>query len=148
MISPELLRHYGCFGSVADETLKAVAMIAEQVSVPAETQVFREKDPADALRIIVEGEVDLQCALDRHAVRTIDTLITGDLLGWSAMVEPYRMTTSAISRKPTRLIRIDAKALRELCTRDHWLGYQLMQGIASCLTERLEAARVQLGTKA
>lgn len=148
MISPELLRRYACFAAVPDQTLATVAMMAEETTAGAGTRLFEERDPADVLSIIVDGEVDVQQKLENCEVRTVDTLIPGDILGWPAMVEPYRMTTSAICRTPTRLIRIDAPRLRQLCEQEPGLGYRLLSQIAVCLSERLEAARIQLATVA
>jgi len=148
MISPELLRRLPCFSAVPEDTLASVAMMSEEASAATGTLLFNERDAADVLSIIIEGEIDIQQKLDNCDVRTVDTLISGDILGWSAMVEPHRMTTSAICRKPTRLIRIDAPRLRQLCTQDPSLGYRLMSQIAVCLADRLEAARVQLATGA
>ena len=63
MISPELLRRYHCFATISAETLKAVAMIAEEVAVAAGTQLHTEGEPADILSIIVDGTVDIEYTL-------------------------------------------------------------------------------------
>jgi CRP-like cAMP-binding protein len=144
MISPELLRRYGCFSPIKEETLKAVAMRADETTIPANTRLFQRGDPADTLSIIVRGEVDIQYTLDTGELRTVDTLVDGDILGWSAVVEPYRMTGTATTRKETRLIRVQSKELRELCARDTQLGARLMSEIVTLLSERLERARVQM----
>jgi len=78
MISPEVLRRYPYFAGVDEESLKAVAMIAEEKSVPAGTQMFSEGVPADTMNIIVRGEVSIQYVLGNGERRTVDTLIDGD----------------------------------------------------------------------
>ncbi|MGQ9574127.1 MAG: cyclic nucleotide-binding domain-containing protein [Thermoguttaceae bacterium] len=144
MISTELLRRYPYFAGISDESLKALAMIAEEKSVPAGTQIFSEGDPAESLNIIVKGEVGIQYILGTGQRRTVDTLVDGDILGWSALVEPYRYTAIGTATKPTQLIAIQASKLRELCDSDPQLGYRLTAQIARLLAHRLEAARVQL----
>ena len=146
MISPELLRRYPYFSTVDDDSLKAVAMLAEEKSVPAGTEMFRGGDPADALNIIVKGEVDIQYLLGNGERRTVDTLVSGDILGWSALIEPYKYTAIATATKPTQLVAIQAKKLRQLCDKDPLLGYRLTIEVARLLAHRLEAARVQLAT--
>jgi CRP/FNR family transcriptional regulator, cyclic AMP receptor protein len=146
MISPELLRRYNCFSPIGEESLKAVAMMANEAFVPAGTQLFSEGDPADTLSIIVDGEVDIQYTLGTGELRTVDTLVKGDPLGWSALVEPYKMTGAATASADTRLIKVDAKRLRELCDRDPLLGYRLMTQVVKLLDDRLHGARVQLAT--
>jgi CRP-like cAMP-binding protein len=146
MISPELLRRFRCFGTISDASLKAVAMIAEEQLASAGTELFHEGDPADRLRIIVDGEVRIQYTMGNSEPRTVDTLIQGDLVGWSALVEPYKMTSVATASVDTRLIAIEAARLRELCDRDPLLGHRLMTQVARLLADRLEGARVQLAS--
>ena len=144
MISPEMLRRYPCFVPIDEESLKQVAMISREHHVPADTMMFYEGDPADSLYLIVEGEVNIDYVLGSGERRTVDTLVQGDLLVWSALVAPYRTTGIGTTTKETHLIAIDAGKLRELCERFPLLGYRLMTGVANLLASRLEGARVQL----
>ncbi|NLF08468.1 MAG: cyclic nucleotide-binding domain-containing protein, partial [Pirellulaceae bacterium] len=77
-------------------------------------------------------------------LRTVDTLVDGDLLMWSALVEPYKATAQATTTKETHLAKIKADKLRALCEEDPMLGYRLMTQVAKMLANRLEGARVQL----
>ena len=144
MISPEVLRRYPYFATVNDESLKAVAQLADEKSVPAGTQMFSEGDPADTLNIILQGEVEIQYILGSGERRTVDTLVDGDILGWSAIIEPYKYTAVCTTKKDTKLVAIQAQKLRDLCDRDPRLGYRLTNQIAKLLAHRLEGARVQL----
>ncbi|GIX01283.1 MAG: hypothetical protein KatS3mg112_0220 [Thermogutta sp.] len=144
MVSPEMLRRYPYFAKISEESLKEIAMMAEERSYPAGLQLFNEGDPADYLNIIVEGEVQIQYQLGNGEKRTVDTLVAGDILVWSALIEPYKTTAIGTTSKPTKVIAIKAKPLRELCDRDPMVGYQLTREIAKLLAHRLESARVQL----
>jgi len=144
MISPEVLRRYPYFGGISEEVLKQLAMMAEEKCIAAGTVVFREGDPADHLCIITKGEVNIQYLLGSGELRTVDTLIDGDLLIWSALVEPYRTTAMGTTTKETNLVRVDGRKLRALCEADPLLGYRLMTQVAKLLAHRLEGARVQL----
>ena len=144
MISPEILRRYPHFAGIDDESLKQLAMIAEEKSVPANMVMFREGDPANYLSIILKGEVNIQYLLGNDMLRTVDTLVEGDLLMWSALVEPYKATAIGTTIKPTQLARIDATKLRVLCEEKPILGYRLMTQVTRLLAHRLEDARVQL----
>ncbi len=144
MISPEVLRRYPYFSGIGDESLKQLAMIAEEKSVPAGTQIFCEGAPADKLSIIVKGEVSVQYLLGNGEYRTVDTLVDGDILGWSALVEPYKITAFCTATRPTELVQLDSRKVRELCNQDPQVGYQLMVQVAKLLGHRLEGARVQL----
>lgn len=144
MISPEVLRRYPYFAGISDESLTQLAMIAEEKTVPANTVLFREGDPASHLSVILKGEVNIQYVLGNDELRTVDTLVEGDLLMWSALVEPYKTTATGTTTKETHLVRIDGVKLRTLCAQEPILGYRLMTQVAKLLANRLEGARVQL----
>jgi CRP/FNR family transcriptional regulator, cyclic AMP receptor protein len=144
MISPEVLRRYPYFAGVGEESLKRVAMITAERFVPAGTTMFREGDPAEHLSIICKGEVNIQYELGNGELRTVDTLVDGDLLCWSALIEPYKVTAIGTTTKGTELASIDAVKLRKLCDEDPRLGYCLTKQVAKLLAHRLEGARVQL----
>ena len=144
MISPEVLRRYTYFVGLSDESLKQLAMIAEEKAVSANSVMFREGDPASHLSIILKGEVNIQYILGNDELRTVDTLVDGDLLMWSALVEPYKATARGTAMKETHLACIDAAKLRLLCEKEPILGYRLMTQVARLLAHRLEGARIQL----
>jgi CRP/FNR family transcriptional regulator, cyclic AMP receptor protein len=146
MISPEQLRRYPYFATVSDAAIKEVAMISEEMTAPAGQVLFSEGDKADSLYILVDGEVDLQYTLGGGDQRTVDTLVAGDLLVWSALVEPYRCTATGRTRTACKMIQINGQKMRALCEADHDLGYRMAICLTTLLAGRLEAARVQLAT--
>jgi CRP/FNR family transcriptional regulator, cyclic AMP receptor protein len=146
MVSPEMLRRFSCFSPIGEGSLRALAMIAREECVGGGSRLFSEGDPADTLSIILDGEVDIQYMLGTGELRSVDTLSSGDILGWSALVEPHKMTGIATTRRETRMVHIEAKPLRDLCERDPLLGYRLMGQAAKLLADRLDGTRVRLAT--
>ncbi|TVS10194.1 MAG: hypothetical protein EA424_25750, partial [Planctomycetaceae bacterium] len=128
------------------ESLKEVAMISEEISAAAGETLFKQGDPAELLYVMTEGEIDLQYELGSGELRTVDTLVAGDLAVWSTVVEPYRCTASGTIRKDTKLLAIQGAKLRELMETNHDLGYRLLLSVTKLLATRLEGARVQLAT--
>ncbi len=146
MISPELLRRFPFFAGLGEEHLREVAMIAQEVSYPANTVISREGEQASHLFVLVEGEVELLysggegAAVDSY----VGSIVQGETFGISSMVEPFRLTASTRTEGPVKAIQIDAQALRAMCEADYYIGYVLMKHLAQALTERLHAARIQL----
>ena len=147
MISVEVLRRYPYFAKVSEDSLKKVAMLAEEATVRAGTTLFSEGDKADKLYILVDGEVDISYTLGSGELRTVDTLVAGELMMWSALVEPFRSTATGKVKKDCRLITINGAKLRELCQQNVDLGYRMLISITQLLAARLEGARVQLATQ-
>lgn len=146
MISPEALRRYPHFADMSEDHLKTLAMNAFEETIPAGTQMFGEGDAAEYFSIIVKGEIDIQYLLGDEHRQTVDTLVAGDLLCWSALVEPYKASAFGTATKDTQLIRIKAENMREMCEADPMLGFRLMKRIARLLGDRLQNALVQLAT--
>ncbi|MHB0957491.1 MAG: cyclic nucleotide-binding domain-containing protein [Pirellulaceae bacterium] len=146
MISPEILRRYPYFSAADDEGLRQLAMICEEVVVGAEAVMYREGDKADRLYILVDGEVDIQYTLGSGELRTVDTIVPGELLMWSALVEPYKSTAVVTVRANSRLIALDADKLRAYCAQDLKVANSVLLHLTKLLATRLEGARIQLAT--
>ena len=144
MVSIEVLRSFPYFAGVGADSLKAVAAAAEERPFKPGEPLFREGDIARALYILREGQVDIVYQLHEGEGRVVDTVVGGDLIGWSSVVEPYRCTATAVPRSFGRAVHIGAAAIRDLCDRDHTLGYHLLKELAATLSRRLQGALVQL----
>ena len=146
MISPEILRRYPYFTAAQDDGLRALAMICDEVAIPSGTVMYREGDKTDKLYILVEGEVDIQYTLGSGELRTVDTVVPGELLMWTALVEPYKSNAVVTARQPCKLIGIHAEKLRNYCDKDRAFGNDMLFHVVRLLATRLEGARVQLAT--
>ena len=147
MISPEQLRRYPFFAGLTADHLRGIAMIAEEVSYPPKTLIFKEGEEAKFLYVLVSGEVELLYSGNnegRIADAYVGSVVQGEVFGISTMVGPFHLTASAKSEGPVETIQIEAAGLRAMCEVDHGLGYVLMQHLAQALTQRLHEARVQL----
>ena len=146
MISPEVLRGYPIFASFGDAMLKQLAMLANVVQLPPETTIFREGDKADALYLILEGEIELSLSHGRPAVGqvAVTKLSKGDVFGWSSIVEPYQYHLSASTLGKGNFARFDGVTLCEAMTHNPAMGYKLMSRITQIVGGRLMDLRVQL----
>ncbi len=146
MISPEILRRYPYFAAASDNGLRDLAMICEEEQIPAGTVMYREGDKADKLYILVDGEVDIQYTLGSGELRTVDTIVPGELLMWSSLVDPYKSTAVVTTRQNSKMIAVDAEKLRHFCGSDLEVANNVLMHITKLLATRLEGARIQLAT--
>ncbi|MEW5718252.1 MAG: Crp/Fnr family transcriptional regulator [Chloroflexota bacterium] len=120
-------------------------MVTEELSVAAGKELFLEGHPVEALYLLIEGSVDLfYAAGDSKDHLLVGEINPGEPFAISAMIEPYTFTATARVAAPSRVLRVDAKALRALCEVDCRMGYLLMKQLAAMALERLHFARVQL----
>ena len=150
MVSPELLRRYPFFAFLDDACQKAIAMLAEEVSYDRGEVIFRENQPAEAFHLLLEGCVDLYYTVEvEYGPQPRREFLVGEInpgepFGISALIEPYRLTSTARAATPCRVLKIDAAELRALCDENRDAGYALMRHAAKAAVERLHFTRVQL----
>jgi CRP/FNR family transcriptional regulator, cyclic AMP receptor protein len=140
----ELLRGCAFLEPLSDEHVEAVAGIAQLIEIPGGQRVFREGDVADDVYIVVSGRIALEICAPAVGCKRVCTLESGELLGWSPVLGEGRFTATARTVEPTRLVRLEARALRDLCHSDLELGYEFMHRTSLALAKRLSAARLQL----
>ncbi len=140
MISPETLRRYSLFANLDHEQIKALAMAGQKVAVRKGDWLFCAGCRADALYVILSGELDLTVDLDAEGSRytRLCTLVEGDLLGWSAVVEPFTYRLGALATQDACVARWDSVSLCELMTHHPAIGYLLMSRIARVIGDRLD----------
>lgn len=150
MVSPELLRRFPFFGFLDDSRLKAVAMIAEEVTFSPGDTILEADKPANSLYFLIEGSAELYYVvndhngLDLHKELYISDLNPGEIFGISALIDPYLYTGTTRAVGACRAIRIDAAALRALCEVDSTMACGLMRQVAKAAMERLRDTRLQL----
>jgi CRP-like cAMP-binding protein len=121
----------------------AIADLARVEHVPAGTTLFRESDPADDLRFLVEGRVSLGMRFGGRGEVVILSLGPGELLGWSALLGgSWTATARAVER--STLLRLPGAELSALCEREHDIGYGLMKRLFAAMARRLHDTRLQL----
>jgi len=146
MVSPDMLRRYDCFAGISEATIAALSRIGEVQSWDAGERLFMGGVRPRFLYLVIEGMVDIQVEAGGSERVVVDSVGPGDLLLWSAVVEPHVTTASGVARTPVLVIGLRAGELRQLLEREHTLGFRLMQSVSRSLSERLGGAFVQLAT--
>jgi CRP-like cAMP-binding protein len=122
-----------------------LASAARPVDFEAGSIVLREGVDTPFLAAILSGRVALRLRVPELGDRiTIVTIEPGDLIGWSAVVQPYRATVDAVATEATRVLAIDAAALRQLLATDPELASELLPLILESVSDRLGASWQQL----
>lgn len=144
MISPELLRRYPYFTAGGEYALQAITMFAEEATLEAGDILINEDDPADKLYVIIAGAIEVEARLGDGTSEVVDTLVAGDLLGWSAMFPGRRYSATCVAQGDAKLLVLEASKLRALCSENTRLGLNLMSEVVKAVGHRLGGARVRL----
>jgi CRP-like cAMP-binding protein len=126
-----------------EEHLGALADCAMRVHFKAGDIIFREGDPANRFYLLIKGKVSVEAQrAERHV--TVQTIVGGDVLGWSWLFPPYYTHFDARAVEPTEAMFFYGTRLREMCDADHELGYRILNRVAMVVIARLVATEKKL----
>jgi CRP/FNR family cyclic AMP-dependent transcriptional regulator len=110
----------------------------------AGTLLFIEGIAHPEFHVIVEGQVQLDMHVPQRGRVPILSVGPGEILAWSALLGNSVMTTTATALKDVRTVAFRADQLLDLCAKEHEAGYHIMRQLATALSHRLLATRLQL----
>jgi len=145
----ETLRKTQLFQDLSDEQLAIVAPLCRQVHCLSGKVFFSEGDEATDVFVVLEGEVALEVDLFmgdhvRPQTVTVEKIARDDTFGWSALVEPRLMTTSARCTRDVDIIAINGDDLKALLVDHPDIGRIVMENVAKIVRGRLVQTRQRL----
>lgn len=135
----EVLRETKLFRDCTHAQLERIAALGERCSHAAGEHLIEAGAPAQYLHVIERGAVELRFGLMSYGVTQeipLDRKFRGDVIGWSAIVEPRVFTLSAVAVQDTETVRlrgIDLDALIE----DPQFGGIVMRRVAETIAQRV-----------
>ena len=138
------LRECELFSGLEDEELVRVAIIASEIELTEATPLFCEDQPADQIFIVTQGKIALHKALGARfgqpsgRFATVAFCSRGQIVGWSALVDPYRYTLSATAWEPCQLLGISSALLRRAMELNPGIGYRVMKCLSEVMGRRLQ----------
>jgi CRP/FNR family cyclic AMP-dependent transcriptional regulator len=106
--------------------------------------LLREGDPTRFLGLVKEGRVALRLAVPDRAPTTVLTIEPGELVGWSALVPPYRATATAVALVPTSIAAVDAATIQSALADDPVFAAALLPRVLEAVAGRLGESWSQL----
>lgn len=125
------------------EHCATLASLARHVTFPADTLIFQEGDERHEFFLLLSGRVALELMAQGKALR-VHTLEGGDELGWSAVIVGRGKHFQARALEPVAALAFDGYTLLERCRADTGFGYKIMHRLLGVVSERLQAARLQV----
>lgn len=145
MIAEERLVQSWFFKGFTRAQIDTLLANGQEVFYPAGGKVLVEGEPAESFHILVQGAVSIKMRIEEHGELVLSTFRqTGEIFGWSTLVEGGRFTATAECLEESRIISFKRKNLEDLFTRDPSLGYLFMKSLAGLISRRLESTRALL----
>jgi CRP-like cAMP-binding protein len=130
------LQNIDVFREIPTEQLALMAAIAEEVSYAGGELIYKEHDPADALYVVVEGQIRLH-----RGEQEITTAKAREAFGTWALFDEEPRVTSATALEDALLLRIDHEDFVDLLA-DH---VQIAQGVLKTIASRLRGLMERIG---
>ena len=105
----ELLKRVPLFERCSKSELGEIAMLADELDLPAARDLTREGAPGFEFIILVEGQADVV-----RGVRVVNELGPGDFVGEIALISGKPRTATVRTRGPARVLVITASGFRTL----------------------------------
>ena len=137
-----MLRRSELFGGLTEDELCVLMPFCTDTVVVEDGMIFNEGLDASHIYVLTEGKIALQKHIRaphaRHSRRTTITLCyPGETVGWSALMEPFKYTLSAVAWESSKLIKIEAATLRQALAIYPSLGYKVTAALAEVMSRRL-----------
>ena len=146
MSAKQALKDCVLFSSLSDSELEQVASSAVEKQYEAGTTIFATGDSAEELFVIQEGRVAVQMTLPKSGTQasrriTVDVVTKNEIAGWSAIVEPYKYTFTAVCMQKAVALSIGGEKLRWLLRDNPKIGYEIMKGLTKVIAAGLNDTR-------
>ena len=140
-----LARGWMAFDRLPPDVRERLAPLGTMTSFSVGDTVLHEGRETPFLGWVERGRIALRLRVPELGERvTIGTIEPGELLGWSAIVAPFRATVDAVATEPARIVAFPAAALRGLLEADDELAAALLPLVLESVARRVTTSWHQL----
>ena len=129
------IKEVDLFHGLPSHVIDEIAALATEGVFPAGSVLFERGESAEFFYVMEEGAVELTFGEEGHTCFSIDR--TGDLFGWSALIEPSEYTSSATCVRESKLVNIDGNRLMHIFERHPVEGLRGMRRLGGIIASRL-----------
>ena len=126
---------------LAPDQAERLAQLAESVTAKAGANLFKAGDYAQHIYVVLDGEVELHMQVpDWWGIdtphRKVSTAKAGQVIGWSALVEPYVYQLTGVCVTNATLARFEGAEVTEFAIRDPLAGHRLLSQVLKVVSGR------------
>jgi CRP-like cAMP-binding protein len=137
----------GCefFKGLQEDNIQAITDLCRMQAYAAGDHIFRQGDLGEQIYVVAEGHVFLERSLDlgiRKGSAVIGMISKRKLFGcWLTLLnEEHTLMSSAVCRKPTKVLVINGPDLRQMMLDNNEFGFNVLERLCFLLRDRLKGA--------
>jgi len=139
-IGPAELRNIGLFGALSDDVLEYLSTLLSVETPPAGSTLFREGEDANAMFVVISGEVEVLKKSKRAVEARVAVLGPGDWFGEMSIVDIQPRSATVRALAPSRLLKVTSADLDALYRHDLRSYAIIILNLARELSRRLRVA--------
>ncbi len=129
---------------LSEKAQTRLAELGSRFTAEPGTELFREGESSDTFGILVHGRIALRTLVPERGDITILTVEPGDVYLWSALVPPFRASSTGTAIEPIEAIVFEGAALRAALRDECELAIALYPRLLVAVARRLYATRLQM----
>jgi CRP-like cAMP-binding protein len=141
------LREFKIFDELNDRELEQVAKIAKTETLGPGARLTEIGAPANRTYLVKSGSVTIFVHDAEGKEMPVDTVVAGDVIGWSALTGPYIYTAACACAEKSTLIVLNGARMRDLFEANNHIGYRVLKGMGSIIARRMSAIEKQCAFK-
>jgi CRP-like cAMP-binding protein len=131
------------FKGLQKDDIQEIANLCRVKAYAAGDHIFRQGDLGNKIYVIAEGHVFLERSVDlgpRKGSAVIGLIPKERVFGcWSTLLdEKHTLMSSAVCRKPTKVLVIKGSDLRQIMLDNNEVGFNILESLCFLLRDRLK----------
>lgn len=133
------LKSLAILAGLTEDQLAALDDFSEVVKCQKGERLFQVGNAASKVYFLLEGKISVQVQLSSRPETVSLVVLTksGQLVGWSGMIEGAHYTATAVCMEDSKLLAIDGKQFAAVLEQDPKNGFAVMQRISFVISERM-----------
>ncbi len=158
MLEKDLIAKFSIFDDMPQEHIAEIGRCTEILEFKSGDTILWEGEKATNLYGVIEGEVELSLTVRDKILKTdiqheeyvrthvetierdiiLDTIIPGDIFGWSALTSSQLYTSTAkCCATPSTIFAMEAEDLMAFFRKHPTIGYLFMERLVELISQRL-----------
>ncbi len=133
-----ILSEIDFFKGIETEVMGKITAASKEEKHAKDTVLFKKDDEAKSLFILKEGTVNL--VIKNGGTLSTPLTESGEIFGWSSMVEGGFYTSSGICATDSKTVRIDRDDLEEIFVQHPGVGLKILKRLGAVFSKRLTKA--------
>ena len=134
MVNEERIGKAEIFTGLTKEELHEIANICHMEEVKKGTVLCQDGAPAEKLYILEDGKITIRF----KSGFSFEISVPGQIIGWSALINPHRFKADAICDEDCHLISMRGHELMELVRKYTNIGFVVMDNLSGVVFRRLQ----------